>query len=233
MRYSESQLEGLRHLEEKLCVGDAPPNPVVNLYRLQDSREFSLLKRNASSYHYRGKYTTSSKGVCLSNYYELGERISTLYRTLKPLQSQEEFYVYRSVKPGPYYKVEDWEVFTRLSQVLPVSTSLYLDCPLDFLEDSEYALMRLRVCEKSFLCTSRKIGEIGKEEAREFLESSGEGDYTQSEITLLPGEIEIKGKSKETNPLTGRNLVVFEGGYRSYTYEEWEEEFQGYGGDPN
>lgn len=228
-RYNQEQIAKLRRVEGELGVREKPEAFFKVLSSLQKGKVWEDLKRDVKSYCFRGKFDFLQRRVILKNYSSLEERIQRFYSLLEKLpRSEENFCLYRSVKPQRGYEVDKWSVGDCIPQVLPMSTSLYLDSPLDFLEDSECALLKIRT-DSAPLLTSREVDILSKEEARSYTESSNEFDYTQSELTLLPGELQIRDEKIRTNPLTGLKLTIFEADYRTYSQEEWKEEYQKYG----
>lgn len=220
-------------------VRESPEQIIKDICRLQETPEWKTLKRRATSYNYRGVIAKTPIGTpCINNYQSMSDRILDLYNVSRKIKSEipssyrgDKLTVYRSVKSNENYRLKEWTPGTKIIQILPMSTSLYLDAPLDFLESSEYALLKLNVTIDDnfvFICTSQEVDVIPKEDAREYVESSNEYDFTQSELTFLPGEITVTNRVDYPNPLTDKNLVVFECDYRVYPYEEWEYEYQKY-----
>lgn len=240
-RYTPDQLAALRTLESALGVRTGPEDLIRQICVLQE--DLVLFKNRIKGYDFRGKFSVTEEGKpCLNNYYKLGERIYEFYKFMKtiPEEIKKEyadnvFTVYRAVQPGVGYNVREWKAGDVLAQVVPMSSSLYLDTPIYWLDEQEYAILKVNIkVDENFgmVCTSNSVDTLDKETARNFAESGEAYDFTQSEVTLPPGEITVRSMIEYTNPITEKKLAIFEVDYRIYSYDEWEKEYAEYAGCP-
>lgn len=204
-------------------------NDIIRDLELISKKKFKDLSRSIRAYGLRLKFDDEYNYI--DNSREIRNKIYDFYQELK--LENEDFYdqfleshrgktitLYRGVKSNPVYRPDNWNIGDKISQIVPMSTSINLIGPfsvgLGAHDDEKDIIIVFSVdVDENFFALAPELRpyEVSRSD---MYAGPPINDY---EITLPPGSFIVNGKDMIDN------IVIIFAKYEIYTVDEWIREF--------